>query len=86
MGQITAKKKIDEIEKLCFITFPLYEDRRNYLMEIYSQRDMEEAVLDVATDLSKESETYGNWYGIKLSEENKEQFLIPRDIEQEGSG
>ena len=34
-------------------------------------------VFDVAVDLRKESETYGNWYGVILSEENKKQFLIP---------
>lgn len=35
-------------------------------------------VFDVAVDLRKDSETYGKWYGIELSEENKKQFLIPR--------
>jgi len=36
------------------------------------------AVFDVAVDLRSESKTYGKWYGIELSEENKKQFLIPR--------
>lgn len=36
------------------------------------------AVFDVAVDLRKDSITYGKWYGIELSEENKKQFLIPR--------
>lgn len=35
-------------------------------------------VFDVAVDLRKESKTYGKWYGIELTEENKKQFLIPR--------
>lgn len=35
-------------------------------------------VFDVAVDLRSGSETYGKWYGIELSEENKKQFLIPR--------
>ena len=35
-------------------------------------------VFDVAVDLRKGSETYGKWYGIELTEENKKQFLIPR--------
>lgn len=35
-------------------------------------------VFDVAVDLRKESETYGKWVGVLLSEENKRQFLIPR--------
>lgn len=38
------------------------------------------AVFDVAVDLRSCSETYGKWYGIELTEENKKQFLIPRDF------
>lgn len=33
-------------------------------------------VYDVAVDLRKDSETYGKWYGVELSEENKKQFYI----------
>ncbi len=33
-------------------------------------------VFDVAVDLRKGSETYGQWYGVELSEENKKQFYI----------
>ena len=36
------------------------------------------AVFDVAVDLRFNSETYGKWYGLELTEENKKQFLIPR--------
>ena len=35
-------------------------------------------VFDVAVDLRKGSETYGKWYGLELTAENKKQFLIPR--------
>jgi len=35
-------------------------------------------VFDVAVDLREGSETFGKWYGIELTEENKKQFLIPR--------
>ena len=35
-------------------------------------------VFDVAVDLRKDSATFGKWYGIELTEENKKQFLIPR--------
>lgn len=33
-------------------------------------------VFDVAVDLRKNSETYGKWYGVELTEENKKQFYI----------
>lgn len=33
-------------------------------------------VFDVAVDLRAGSETYGKWYGVELSEENKKQFYI----------
>lgn len=36
------------------------------------------SVFDVAVDLRKDSSTYGNWYGLELTEENKKQLLIPR--------
>ncbi|WP_295219305.1 dTDP-4-dehydrorhamnose 3,5-epimerase [Ruminococcus sp.] len=35
-------------------------------------------VFDVAVDLRKDSETYGKWFGVELTEENKKQFLIPK--------
>ena len=35
------------------------------------------SVFDVAVDLRSGSETYGKWYGIELTEENKKQFYIP---------
>jgi dTDP-4-dehydrorhamnose 3,5-epimerase len=34
-------------------------------------------VFDVAVDLRKNSKTFGKWYGVLLSEENKRQFYIP---------
>lgn len=34
-------------------------------------------VFDVAVDLRTDSATYGKWYGIELTAENKKQFLIP---------
>lgn len=36
------------------------------------------SVFDVAVDLRSDSETYGKWYGVLLTEENKKQFLIPK--------
>ena len=34
-------------------------------------------VFDVAVDLRRNSDTYGKWYGVILSDENMKQFLIP---------
>lgn len=34
-------------------------------------------VFDVAVDLRKNSKTFGKWYGVILSEENKKQFYVP---------
>ncbi len=34
-------------------------------------------VYDVAVDIRANSHTYGKWFGVVLSEENKKQFLIP---------
>lgn len=36
------------------------------------------SVFDVAVDLRKGSDTFGKWYGVELTEENKKQFLIPK--------
>lgn len=33
-------------------------------------------VFDVAVDIRKNSPSYGKWFGVELSEENKKQFLI----------
>lgn len=118
MGQIKVEKNMAGIEGLCVITPAVHGDNRGYFMETYSQRDMEEAginicfvqdnqsmsvkgvlrgfhfqkkypqtklvrvikgsVFDVAVDLRAGSATYGKWYGIELTEENKKQFLIPK--------
>ena len=36
------------------------------------------SVFDVAVDLRKNSKTYGKYYGVELSDDNKKQFFIPR--------
>ena len=41
-------------------------------------RAIKGSVFDVAVDLRPGSETYGKWYGVLLTEENKKQFLVPR--------
>jgi dTDP-4-dehydrorhamnose 3,5-epimerase len=34
-------------------------------------------VFDVAVDIRPDSPSYGEWYGVRLSEENKTQFWVP---------
>ena len=82
------------IEGLTVIEPTLYGDDRGYFMETYSQRHFAEEgnmtmtfvrvtkgeVFDVAVDLRPGSKTYGKWYGVRLSEENKKQFYIPENF------
>ena len=50
----------------------------------YSQaklvRVLRGAVLDIAIDLRKNSETFGKYFVVELSEKNKKMFFIPRDF------
>lgn len=36
------------------------------------------SILDVVVDIRKNSSTFGNWFGIELSSENKKQLFIPK--------
>lgn len=115
MGQI--KVHTCPIEGLYTIEPTVHGDARGYFVEIYNQRDMLEAglnmkfvqenqsmstkgvlrglhyqkehpqgklvrviqgrVFDVAVDLRTGSKTFGQWYGVELSAENKKMFYIP---------
>ena len=37
-------------------------------------------VFDVAVDLREGSKTFGKWFGVELSEENKKMFFIPENF------
>ncbi len=37
-------------------------------------------VFDVVVDLREGSETFGKWFGLMLSEENKKQFFVPKNF------
>jgi dTDP-4-dehydrorhamnose 3,5-epimerase len=54
----------------------------HYQVEPFAQaklvRVMEGEVLDVAVDLREDSPTYGKWYAVRLSAENKRQLFVPR--------
>lgn len=36
------------------------------------------SIYDVAVDLREGSPTYGQWYGVELTEDNKKQLLVPQ--------
>jgi len=36
------------------------------------------AIFDVAVDIRKESPTFGDWFGIELTAQNKKQLLVPK--------
>jgi dTDP-4-dehydrorhamnose 3,5-epimerase len=41
-------------------------------------RVLQGTIYDVAVDIRKNSPTYGQWFGIELSNENKKQLLVPQ--------
>lgn len=41
-------------------------------------RVIQGTIWDVVVDIRRNSPTYGKWFGIELSEENKKQLLIPK--------
>ncbi len=78
MGKI--KVTACEIEGLYVIEPTVFPDSRGYFMETYNQgklvRAVRGTVFDVAVDLRANSKTYGKWFGVELSAENKKQFYI----------
>ncbi len=54
----------------------------HYQLKPYAQtklvRVLQGIIYDVAVDIRKNSPTFGQWYGIELSDENFLQFLLPK--------
>jgi len=54
----------------------------HYQLNPHSQAKLVSVVLgkvfDVAVDLRRDSSTFGEWYGVEISDENHLQFLIPQ--------
>lgn len=41
-------------------------------------RVLDGVIWDIAVDLRKSSKTFGQWFGLELSSENKKQLLVPK--------
>lgn len=63
------------------------KSKRGVLRGLHFQKKYQQAklvrvidgeVFDVAVDLRKGSQTYGRWFGVILSNENKKMLMIPR--------
>ncbi len=85
----TYKKKDFEAAGLTydFVQDNQSSSRKGVLRGLHYQKTFPQAklvrvlsgeVFDVAVDLRRGSETYGQWVGVLLSGENHRQFLIPR--------
>lgn len=77
MGQITVEKNVDGIEGLCVITPVVHGDSRGYFMETYSQRDMEEAGLNIVFVQDNQSmSTKGVLRGLHFQKEYPQTKLV----------
>ena len=89
------QKDCGGIRGLYVIEPAVYGDNRGYFMETYNYNDFAEAGIDcrfvqdnqsaskkgvVAVDLREGSETFGKWFGVELTAENKKQFFIPKNF------
>jgi dTDP-4-dehydrorhamnose 3,5-epimerase len=83
-----AKRDFDELlgEEVAFVQDNHSKSRRGVLRGLHFQRQHTQGklirvvaggVYDVAVDLRPESPTYGKWYGVELTAENKRQFYVP---------
>lgn len=71
---------------MCFVQDNESSSRKGVLRGMHFQskypqgklvRVTEGEVFDVAVDLRKDSQTFGKWEGVMLSDKNKKQFYIP---------
>lgn len=81
------KKDLEEAGlKLNFVQDNQSSSKKGVLRGLHFQKEFPQGklvrvikgrVFDVAVDLRENSETFGKWYGIELTEENRKQFYIP---------
>ena len=78
MGQITIEKNVAGIEGLCVITPAVHGDNRGYFMETYSQRDMEEAGININFVQDNQSmSTKGDRKSTRLNSSHRSQSRMP---------
>ena len=81
MGKIKVTHDCNGIDGLKVIEPAVFGDARGYFMETYNLvRVVSGEVFDVAVDLREGSETFGKWFGIVLTAENKKQFFVPKNF------
>lgn len=86
MESYNKKDFIEQGLDMCFIQDNESSSRKGVLRGMHFQvrypqgklvRVTEGEVFDVAVDLRKDSQTFGKWEGVILSDKNKKQFYIP---------
>lgn len=83
-----SKRDFEEVGVACeFVQDNQSKSSKGVLRGLHFQKTYQQAklvrvvrgeVYDVAVDLREGSETYGKYFGVILSAENKKQFFIPR--------
>ena len=83
-----SKKDFEEIGlNYDFVQDNQSKSKKGVLRGLHFQKENSQAklvrcikgeVFDVAVDLRPNSKTYGKWEGVRLSEENKKMFIIPK--------
>ena len=83
-----SKKDFEEIGlNYDFVQDNQSKSKKGVLRGLHFQKENSQAklvrcikgeVFDVAVDLRPGSSTYGKWEGVRLSEENKKMFMIPK--------
>jgi len=77
MGQIKVEKNVGGIEGLCIIEPAVHGDSRGYFMETYSQRDMEEAGINITFVQDNQScSTKGVLRGLHFQKEYPQTKLV----------
>ena len=82
------KKDFEEVGITCeFVQDNQSASKKGVLRGLHFQKEFPQdklvrcingEVFDVAVDLRKDSKTFGKWFGVVLSAENKKQFFIPK--------